>query len=83
MESVEEREIDKSYDVMVNFVVILLLVCLVTAIFCYWCCYYPKVQTDRNDRFYLEQIMESEPEYAEDASFADADDDEESEFIAS
>jgi len=47
---------------LVSFGCMTLLAVLVVVIFCYWCCYYPKVQSERNNRMYVESMHEAEHE---------------------
>ena len=56
----EERN-GRSYASMVSFGCIMLLAVLVVLIFSYWCCYYPKMQSERNNQLYLESIQNTEP----------------------
>lgn len=74
MTTYSEEQNGRSYASMVSFGCIMLLAVLVVVIFSYWCCYYPKVQSERNNRLYLDSIHDEEA-----AVYGD---DENTEFVA-
>ena len=57
---IEDETLDGAdYDIMISVICLVVIIVLVCLIFGYWCCYYPKQQTKRNDEFWLGQVTGS------------------------